>query len=279
MSLGKRLFGVLLAVLGAVGIVVCLAGIAAVSIVASRLQQVNSRLFDRVDQLIDRADQRAAQAGDAVVGTRDLVEALKQPLKDSAAQLLAGRVASSPKIDDIERRLAVAMERADNLVDASASATDLIEQVLATIDGIASERGVDLQDTSDLMATIRSAQESLAGATDRVADVRQRLGEIRQNRGVDVNLAEITKISLGLVAKLDIVQERIGTFRDRLDNTKTRSARLHDRNRSWIRAGQWLILFLFAWGGAGQFCLLRQGWRLVRPAAPDAIIKIRVERV
>jgi hypothetical protein len=36
----------------------------------------------------------------------------------------------------------------------------------------------------------------------------------------------------------------------------------------WIFAAQWLILLLIGWGGAGQYCLLIQGWRILRPASP-----------
>ncbi len=43
MSLGKRLSGLVLVGLGAIGMAVCLAGIAGLWIGASRLQQVNSR--------------------------------------------------------------------------------------------------------------------------------------------------------------------------------------------------------------------------------------------
>ncbi len=270
MSFGKRLTGFLLIGLGAIGMAACLTGIAGLWIGASRLQQVNSRLFHQVDGLIVQVDQRATQAQNAVGGTRDLVEALKRTLHESAAELLAGRVASLPEIENIERRLASAMERTDQLVEVSASTADLIEQLLATIDIIASERNVDLQNSSDLMATIRSTRESLANASKRLADVQRRLAEIRQKRGVDVNLSEIAKLSLGVVAKLDVVQSPIDLFRKRLDETRSRSAQLQNRIRSWVLAGECLILLLIAWVGGGQFCLLLEGRRLLRPPVAPA---------
>ena len=231
----------------------------------ARLQRINSRVFRQVDRLIVRVDQRAAQAGDAVGGTRELVEALKRALKESTAELLAGRVASLPEIDNLERRLASAMERTDGLLEASASTAELIEQLLATVDAVGSERNLDLQGTSDLMAATRSARESLARASERLADVQRRLAEIRQKRGVDVNFSEIAKLSIGMVAKLDVVQTRIELFRKRLDETKGRAAQLQNRIRRWILAGECLIFLLIAWVGAGQFCLLTEGRRLLRP--------------
>ncbi len=270
MSLGKRLSGLILVGLGAMGLAAGLAGIAGVWIGAARLQRINSRVFRQVDQLIVQVDQRAAQAGDAVGGTRELVEALKRALKESTAELLAGRVASLPEIENIERRLVSAMERTDGLLDASASTAEVIEQLLATVDAIASERDVDLQGTSDLMAVIRSTRVSLARASERLADVQRRLADIRQKRGVDVNLSEIAKLSLGVVAKLDVVQTQIDLFRRRLDETKSRSAQLQNKIRRWILAGECLILFLIAWVSAGQFCLLLQGRRLLRPRVVTA---------
>ncbi len=264
MSLGKRLSGLALVGLGAIGMAACLAGIAGLWIVASRLQQVNSRLFHQVDQFIVQVDLRATQAGDAVGGTRDLVDALKQTLKESAAELLAGRVASLPEIDNLERRLVSAMERTDELMEVSASTVELIEQLLTTIGSMAWESNADQQGYSDLTAAIRSTRQSLANASERLADVRRRLAEIRQKRGVDVNLAEITKLSLGMVAKLDAVQSQIAAFRSLLDETKSRSAQFQERIRRWILAGECLILLLIAWLGAGQLCLLLQGTRSLR---------------
>jgi chromosome segregation ATPase len=270
MSLGKRSFGLILVGLGAIGIVVCLAGIVGVWIAASRLQQVNSRVFRQVDQLIVQVDQRTTQAHDAVGGTRNLVDALKQTLQESATELLADRVASLPAIDNIERRLVSAMERTDGLVEVSASTAELIEQLLASIGTVASASNVDRKGSAELILTVRSTRESLANASEGLADVQRRLAEIRQKRDVDVNLSEITKLSLGIVAKLDVVQEQIVTFRSRLDETKSRLAQFQDRMRNWILAGQSLILLLMAWGGAGQYCLLLQGWRLLRPPLSGA---------
>ncbi len=162
------------------------------------------------------------------------------------------------------------MERADGLVEVSVCTAELIEQMLATIGAIASERSMDLRDSSDLVATIRSTRESLATASERLADVRQRLAEIREKRDVDANLLEITKLSLGIVAKLDVVQEQVRAFRTRLEDTQSRLARFQDRMRNWIRAGQCLLLLLLAWIGAGQYCLLLQGWRILRPPVSRA---------
>src|SRR6476620_9879116 len=119
MSLGKRLWGYILVGLGAIGMAVCLAGIAGVWIGTAHLKQFNARLFGQVDQLIVQVDLRVAKAVDAVGGTRDLVSELKQTLQESATELLAERIASLPQIDNIERRLVSAIERSDGLIEVS----------------------------------------------------------------------------------------------------------------------------------------------------------------
>ena len=65
------------------------------------------------------------------------------------------------------------MERTDGLLEVTASTAELIEQLLAVI---ASERSIDPQGSSDLTEAIRSTRESLANVSERLADVRRRLG-------------------------------------------------------------------------------------------------------
>ena len=74
--------------------------------------------------------------------------------------------------------------------------------------------------------------------------MQRRLAEIRQKRNVDANLSEITKLSLGIVVKLDVVQEQIAVFRSRLDETKSRLSQVQDRMRTWMFTGQCLLLLL-----------------------------------
>ncbi|HEY3395300.1 MAG TPA: hypothetical protein VGK58_21545, partial [Lacipirellulaceae bacterium] len=202
MHVGNRLVGLGFAALGVTGIVVCLAGIVCIWLAASRLQRVNSEVFGKLDQLVAQVDRRADQARDAVGDTRDLVDELKQTLHDSASDLVAERVASRPEIDNLEQRLASAMERADGLVELSTSTAELIEQLLVSLGDFASKRNLNLRDSTELMSSIQSARQSLANASDQLSDVQRRLAEIRQKRDVEGQLPEIMKLSLGIVAKL-----------------------------------------------------------------------------
>ncbi len=264
MTLGKRLSGLILVGLGAMGMVACLAGLVGHWIAAARLQQINSRLFGRVDELVVQVDQRAIQAQGAVGRTRNLFNGLKQTLQESAKDLLAERIASLPEIDNIQLRLESAMERSEELMAVSASTVELTDQLLATVGVVMSEKSADQQSSSDLVATIQSIRESLADASTRLADLQRRLSDIRQKRNVEINLSEIAKQSLGIFAKLDVVQTRIAALHSRLDQTKSRMAQLQNRISRSIVAGQCLIVLLIAWISAGQFCLLLQGRRLLR---------------
>jgi hypothetical protein len=162
---------------------------------------------------------RQFQVGRHVVGHKSIAS---QPLKPTSQwqqavvlvterQRLAERVASLPEIDNLERRLVSAMERTDGLVEVSASTAEFIEQLLASVGTVASASNVDRKGSAELILTVRSTRESLANASERLADVQRRLAEIRQKRRIDVNLSEITKLSLDIVVKLDIVQEQIVT--------------------------------------------------------------------
>ena len=255
--------------LGVIGMVVCLAGIVCVWFAASHLQRVNSDVFGKLDQLVVQVDRRAEQARNAVGETRDLADELKQTLRDSATDLVAERVASLPEIDNLERRLASAMERADGLVQLSTSSMELIEELLVALGDFAFERNVNVRDSTELMASIQSTRESLANASERLSDIQGHLAQIRQKRAVAENLPQIMKLSLGIVAKLDVVQDQIAAFRGRLNKTKIRLRQLQNRLRTWIFGGQCLILLLIAWAGAGQYCLLAHGWRMLRPPSVE----------
>ena len=267
MHIGNRLVGLGLTALGVTGLVVCVAGIVGVWFVASRLQRANSKVFHQVDQLVAQVDRRAEQARDAVGDTRDLVDELKQTLRDSATDRVAERVASLPKMDNLEQRLASAMERADGLVQLSTSSAELIEQLLVALADFASERDVDLTRSNELMASIQSVRESLGNASERLSEIQSRLAEIRQKGDMENNLPQIVQLSLGIVAKLDVVQDQIAAFRERLDETKIRLNQLQNRLHAWIFSGQFLILLVIAWAGAGQYCLLIYSWRILRRPA------------
>ena len=268
MRIVKRLAGIGLVVLGFVGVAVCLAGAAGVWVLGSRLQYVNSQVFGQADQLVVQLDRRVAQTRDVVAETRGLVDQFQELLRDSAKDMIADRLMAMPEVDNLELRLAAALERADGLVQVSAASAELIEQLLATVDSAAEERHVDRQASSELLATIRATSESLANAAERLEDVERRLDDIRRKRDVDVNFAQVTKLLLAVISKLDSVQEQLAAFRGRLDETRQRLDHWRARVRAWVFAGQCLILLLIAWGGAGQYCLLVRGWQILRRPKP-----------
>lgn len=264
MRMVKRLAVIGLVVLGFVGVAFCLAGAAGVWMLGSRLQQVNSQVFGQVDRMVVQLDRRATQTRDVIVEARELVHQFQELWRDSGRDLIAERVMAMPEIENLELRLAGALERADGLIQVSAASAELIEQVIATVDASAAIKQVDPQVFSELLEAIRSTSESLAHASQRLADVHRRLEEIRRKRDVDVDFTQITKLLLGVISKLDVVQEQIAAFRIRLDETRQRLDRLQGKTRAWLFAGQCLILLLLAWGGAGQYCLLVHGWQILR---------------
>ncbi len=108
--------------------------------------------------------------------------------------------------------------------------------MLLALGDFASQKNLNLRDSTELMSSIRSARQSLANASQELSDVERRLAEIRQKRDVEGNLPEIMKLSLGIVAKLDVVQVQLAAFRGHLDERKTRLNQSQNRLRRWISA-------------------------------------------
>ncbi len=118
----------------------------------------------------------------------------------------------------------------------------------------------------------------------RVASALERadgLVEIRQKRDVDINLSQITKLPLGIVARLDVVEEQIGAFRSYLDQTKTRLSQLQHKIKVWLFAGECLILLLIPSepGGASVgFEYRRTYWATVSRWMPSSwAIRVNVQ--
>ncbi len=255
-------------ILGTIGTVACVAAIVGSWYVAGRVQRVNSNVFKQADQLMVQIDDRAVQAGSAVHGTRELVEELKKTIRKSTEEFVAKQVLSLSENENLERRIASTMERADRLIEVSTSSAELLVQLFATIGTLAPEPSADARVSSDLLMALRSTNEMIAEALERLTEVQRRLEEIQQNREVDVNLAEIGKITLGIVTRLDVVQERIAVFRGRIAEMRQQCDKTHEKIAASIFAAQCLAVLVLLWIGVGQYCLLVQGWRILWPLPP-----------
>ncbi len=106
------------------------------------------------------------------------------------------------------------MERADGLVQLSTSSAELIEQLVVALAGFASERNVELRLSTELMASVESVRESLGNASERLSEIQQSSGRDSPETGTWRSISpQIMKLSLGIVAKLDVVQDQIAEFR------------------------------------------------------------------
>lgn len=263
MRVARSLTGLLLTALGLIGIVICLAGIGGVWIGASRLQQVNATVFDDVQRVVALVDQKAERAGEAAGSTRDLADELRETLRESVREAAETHMVSAPEVDDLRQRMAAAMKDAEGLLELSASAAEMFEQVAGSIDSLSMGQRNLSETSAQLLTTIRSTQDAMADASDRLANVGRRLDEIRQNRDAENNAEQIAQLSLAIVSRLDAVQQQLASFRERLDEVSNRLSRLRDRIETWIFLGQLVLLFLMFWIGAGQYCLLVKGWAIL----------------
>ena len=78
MRLFKRLAGALATILGGVGVLACLAGLAAVWVARARVDAAVTRIVERIDLALSTVEQRAQQANERIDDTRDDVDRLNQ---------------------------------------------------------------------------------------------------------------------------------------------------------------------------------------------------------
>lgn len=264
MASRKRLAGFALTTLGATGLVACCAAVPAAWIVGADVRQVASAVFGRAIELVARVDLRAGQAYEAVFNTRSIAEELKKTLRDASKEAVVERARSFAETNDLEQRLASAVDQEDRLLEVSASSAELMAQVLTLVGADPSGRLIEPENLAQLYAEIQATRATLATATERLSEVRRTLAENRDPPEIDVNRERVAQLTLGIVAKLDVVQTQLQAFRGRLEELERRLAQLSSRLSRWIFAAQVLLIVLLLWIAAGQYCLMRQGWRRSR---------------
>ncbi len=130
MTWTKRIFGLLALMLGAVGLVVCLAGIVGVWTVRNRVDLTLEKTFGRVDDVLGKLHDRAQEATDRIQSTQDSVRDLNARVQQRVAELRDVPLGEAADIDQIERQLYARIQQAKTLIEFMQSTVELVAQLL-----------------------------------------------------------------------------------------------------------------------------------------------------
>lgn len=201
----------------------------------------------------DKVEQTRASLQDARNGT----DTLRTIIKGSAQAVLDNKLKESG-LDELERRAQTGIQRGQNLLELSVTAAELMQQLLASVDGDG-ERFVPQLDR------LQSAQSRLATAAERLAEMQRHLAELRERRNVVAESAgQVARLALALLVELEAVEQGLDAFQDHLHNIQSRLDAWKNTVSAWITGIAVLATLLLAWIGAGQLSLAIHGWRGLR---------------
>jgi chromosome segregation ATPase len=264
MSMGRRVAGVLALLFGLVGVAACLAGAAGIAIAASRAQRLNATVFAQLDEWTMQIDGRVEQARVAAETTHGVTEELAETLRSAAAEAIESRVESQPRVEELERRLSGAMSEATGMLEASAAGAELFERFVRVWGEYAAARPQAAERSAELLAAIQGSQQAIEQATGMLADLQSRLDSVRGGEGTDEDSQRILKLAGGILMRLEVVQQQLRAFRERLQAMRDALDELRATVQGRIRLTAMLSGLVLFWFGLGQWFLAAAGWRWLR---------------
>jgi hypothetical protein len=252
MRIARRLFGLLGGAAGAIGLVLCVAGIVACWWLHGEATRRADRTFGRVEDLLADVRDNLGQARDRLRQTQAELDSVRERESNLAAQPPAERNARRA----LSRKAMTAID--PQLGDARG------KLVRAT------EVGLVLRGVLDALAEIPLVERAGANA-DRLRESSTQLSELIQKadklagsltgspaEAPDASTAdESSRLAEGvgrLVAALDEESSRADRAREATAERRSQIGR-------WITVAAAIVTVVLVWIGLGQFSLLGHGWK------------------
>jgi hypothetical protein len=255
----RRCFYFVVMSLGFLGVVVCVAGVAGVWVIRSRLNQVVETTFVAIDHSLLRVDQRMAETQEGVEAARVTSQDMQQRLRDWAKNEAAERVSSRLEWDDKAEQLTAGLRQADDWLAFSESSIRLAQQAMELAE--ATGAPVESQAADRLMGELASLRTQLTQTIDTVGGIAERIGPANDEKLAGERWERAVQLAVKAIATLGSIESRLAGVRDRLSELQTGFQDLEARMRQWILITAIAISLLMAWMAAGQYLLCRHGWR------------------
>lgn len=268
MILAKRLLCLLAAVLGFVGVVLCVLAVVLVWVTGSRLRHANEVAFDGVDQALVTVRARVLDAQEHVEKSKVTTEEIGQRLKTWARRETADRLVSQLEIEERAGELALGIERADAWLQVSRATMDGIQQALE----LGHEMGMTLDAGSiaPVIEKLSDLQGKLKQAARTVDDIRQRAAQRKDGGSIEQRMEQAVQLALRVAATLGEVDSHLAEAADKLSESRTEARALEAKIRAGIFLAAVTATLLIGWMAAGQASLCWLGARRVRQRPSSA---------
>ena len=254
----KRLFNLMIASIGVLGVAVCIAAGVLVWLTGARLIQANEKLFERVDVALAAGRDRVLDVQKRVQESKITTEDVRQGVENWARREGSQRLASRPEVDLTVDRLAQGLKQADSWLELSGASLQNVQQAmdLARSMGASADAAV----VDPLIERLAALRRQLAQSTEEVDAIRERVDRAAEGETLEDRVARLAQLTLRVIATLSDIDARLGQFADGFTATQVRGRQLENQTHRYIVIAAICALVLIAWMAVGQIFLSRHGW-------------------
>lgn len=251
MRMLRRLFAATLGLAGALGLVVCVAGVVGCWVLHADLTDRTDRVFGRAEGSLDGVQVELVQVRDRLRQTHQELEAVRKREDELAARPQADRVGKR-----IESRKLVKVAD-DQLRDAKRMLTTATEAALVVTGFLDALAGLPLGERVGI------EPDQLRGASDELSTLigrADKLSALLAGAAPDDGTAAAQ--SSRIAESLDRVVAAVDEGADRTAGARDQVRTWHDRVIDWLTVVAVVITLILVWIGAGHLSLLLHARRV-----------------
>ncbi len=233
-----RLGGVAAALLGIVGIVACLVGIAWVWNVRGRVDDAVAGISVRIDDALERVEGLANQTTEHINGAQESVRELNDRVRERVAKRRDVPPEKAAGIDELERRLYARVRLISDWIGFIRSAMDLVEQLVRVVDSASLFAKSDAHTMRDVIVALRDEKKEIEHASALLDDVTTCLADIRAHRNLDESAKRIRTLSSMIDTSLATTRRYAEGFQRAVADLRTNLTDLATRIRRQTLIGQ-----------------------------------------
>jgi len=262
----KRVLGILALLLGIAGVAACIAGIASVWNIRSRVDDAVARISVRVDDVLARVEGRTQQVTEYIDGARNSARELNQRVQRRVSQLRDVPLEEAAGIDELERQLYARIQLAVDWIGFIQSTMDLVEQLVQVVESASLFARQESRTMADLIAAIRNGKQEIQQTSNLVEDVKTSLAEIRAHSNIDENARRMSTLSSMIDTSLRKTRGYAEGFQAAVGKARTDFAVFATRVRRKMTIAAVLLTVILVWIAVGQSSLAVHGWRALGAA-------------
>lgn len=254
----KRSIALLALALGALGMVTCLAGIYAVAVLGSRLNQANERVFAMLDVGLAATELRVHGLQKRVQLAKISTAEVVQNLQNWGARKAEDRLVARLELQRRAEKLAGHLHQADSWLETSIESIRGLRQVveLGQLAGAPVEPA-SLDDVLERLTSLRSTLQQ----TEETLDEIHKFTNSKDDESEENRLARVTKLFARTLATIGDLDTRLEELLPRLAELRTGTQELQASTSHTIMLTTIGGFLLLAWIAAGQAALGLWGWK------------------